>query len=367
MDRYFREADENRSREKAVESLEGHFGDTAGFRDLQAALDRSEKLMDTEYYAMRLVLEATGVSQVRWPEKVKEVELSGIDSYLPAAAKRDKALQMVSDGTYQAARTEISNRVHSCMTSLSTETKQQQSRALDTFQDMYIKLEAGIVFLVAAMMVVCLLVRKLIVVPLQSYNRSIKLGEIFPVIGAEELQNLAVTYNQVYRENQETQMLIRHQAEHDPLTDLLNRGAFERILNLYETGDRPFAMIIIDVDVFKSVNDSFGHPTGDAILKKVARLLKTTFRSIDHICRIGGDEFAVVMVEMTSDLQYTITEKIDAINQALSEPDDGLPAVSISVGVAFTDRQEPGPSIFKDADTALYHQKEHGKHGCSFY
>ena len=96
-------------------------------------------------------------------------------------------------------------------------------------------------------------------------------------------------------------------------------------------------------------------------------MITITFRTIDYICRIGGDEFAVIMVEMTSDLNYTITEKIDYINEELSHPKDGLPAVSISVGIALTDRKNPGKSQFTDADNALYHTKEHGKCGYSFY
>ena len=106
---------------------------------------------------------------------------------------------------------------------------------------------------------------------------------------------------------------------------------------------------------------------GDAILKKVAHLLTVTFRTIDYVCRIGGDEFAVIMVEMTSDLNYTITEKINIINAELSIPKDGMPAISLSVGVALTDRRNPGKSQFTDADRALYYTKEHGKHGCTFY
>ena len=169
-------------------------------------------------------------------------------------------------------------------------------------------------------------------------------------------------------ENQETQKLIRHQAEHDAMTDLLNRGSFEKILGIQEKGDRPFALILIDVDTFKTVNDTYGHATGDKILKKVSRLLKTAFRSIDHVCRIGGDEFAIIMVEMTSDLKYTIEDKITAVNEQLADvEEDGLPVVSLSVGVAFTDRENPGESLFKDADKALYYTKEHGKHGCHFY
>ena len=85
------------------------------------------------------------------------------------------------------------------------------------------------------------------------------------------------------------------------------------------------------------------------------------------MCRIGGDEFAIIMVEMNPSLKYTIVDKITAVNKELSEPTDGLPAVSLSVGVAFTERENPGPSIFTDADEALYHVKENGKHGCGFY
>ena len=142
-------------------------------------------------------------------------------------------------------------------------------------------------------------------------------GEIFPVIGAAELQKWAETYNKVFKENEETQRLIRRQAEHDAMTDALNRGSFEKLLHMYENGDTPYALILIDVDTFKTVNDMYGHAVGDEILKKVTGLLKKAFRSIDHVCRIGGDEFAIIMVEMTSDLKYTIEKKIKAVNEEL--------------------------------------------------
>ena len=151
------------------------------------------------------------------------------------------------------------------------------------------------------------------------------------------------------------------------LTDALNRGAFEKILNIYEGGEKPFAMIICDIDIFKQVNDLHGHTVGDLILKKVARLLTTTFRSIDYVCRIGGDEFAVIMVDVGRELSHTVSDKIELINDALSNPTDGLPAVSLSVGVAFSDCENPGESIFKDADQALYRVKQNGKHDCGFY
>lgn len=73
------------------------------------------------------------------------------------------------------------------------------------------------------------------------------------------------------------------------------------------------------------------------------------------------------MVEMTSDLQYTISDKVKAVNERLAMTEDGTPAVFLSVGVAFADRENPGESIFKDADKVLYRVKENGRNGCDFY
>lgn len=126
----------------------------------------------------------------------------------------------------------------------------------------------------------------------------------------------SISTNKVYQENLVAQKLIRHEAEHDALTDALNRGAFEKILSIYEQGDT---------------------------------------------------SFAIIMVEVGSDLKEVVREKIAQVNENLSNPTDGLPAVSLSVGVAFSDRENPGDSIFKDADKALYKVKNNGRHSCGFY
>lgn len=147
--------------------------------------------------------------------------------------------------------------------------------------------------------------------------------------------------------------------------ELLNRRSFDQILSLYEKDRSSFALILADVDVFKQINDTCGHDTGDRILKRVAALLHTTFRSTDCVCRIGGDEFAVIMVDMSRELYYTITDKIAEINGLLAVPEDGLPAVSLSAGVAFSDENGFCGSLFRAADSALYTAKAHGRCGCS--
>ena len=95
--------------------------------------------------------------------------------------------------------------------------------------------------------------------------------------------------------------------------------------------------------------------------------LRGSFRTEDYVCRIGGDEFAVIMVHADSNLRGLLMSKIAAANAKLAHPADGLPVVSLSVGVAFGDRENPGEDIFKDADKALYRVKEGGRCGIDFY
>ena len=102
-------------------------------------------------------------------------------------------------------------------------------------------------------------------------------------------------------------------------------------------------------------------------MKKVVGLLKQTFRSIDYVCRIGGDEFAIIMAEINEEHQELVREKIRIVNEALAKEEADIPAVSLSVGVAFSDRKNPGENIFKDADAALYCVKEKGRNGCEVY
>lgn len=368
LDQYIEEVEVTKRRENAVKDLSEYFKGSSVVESLQTALTDSKALMETEYYAMRLRIEATSITKEDWPEEIQMRPLSGKDRNLSNAEKIAKAQEMVSDERYETAKAEIEENITNGMDALLEKTKNRQARATTIFTDMFRKLEIGIGILAVLIVSMCVMMQKLIVRPLLSYNESITRGEIFPVIGAAELQNLAETYNQMYQENQETQRLIRHQAEHDALTDTLNRGSFERVLHIYETDDSPFALILIDVDIFKSVNDTYGHAVGDIILKSVTSSLKTAFRSIDYVCRIGGDEFAIVMVEMTSDLKYTIEDKLKAVGEVLAHPqEEGVPPVTLSVGIAFSDRENPGESIFKDADQALYKVKENGRNGYGFY
>ena len=367
VDAYFKEANTTKSREEALSSLKERFQGTEAFNALQEAMNESNDLMATEFHALRLVEEANGTGAQSSHPELADVQLSDDEVAASADEKLARAQDLVSNHAYEAARTVIEYQTDQCISELTTSTRNNQNHASTAFKDIYLKLELFVALFAIFTLLACFLVRKSIVKPLTRFGQCVRSGEPFPVTGAGELQILAETYNQVREENEAAQMLIKHQAEHDALTDLLNRGSYDKLLALYEASGAPFALILIDVDVFKHVNDTYGHAAGDAILKRVASLLKTAFRSIDHICRTGGDEFAIIMVEMTPDLHYTIKEKIDAVNERLANPEEGLPKVSLSVGVAFSEREGAGESIYKDADLALYRTKENGRNGCTFF
>lgn len=367
IDEYFLEADVIKSREKAIEDLEKLVSDSSGLQYLEKALELSNKLIDTDKYALRLIEDVIADENTSIPSGLIDIELKTEDKELSDADKIDKARQLVNSVGYETNHTFVSNEVSTSLNKVSSELLNKQNNASDVFKDVYKKLEIAIVLLVLIIIIDCALLYTNVIKPLLIYNDSIKKDELIPVLGAKELQALATTYNDVYIENEERERLMKHNAEHDPLTGLLNRGSFDSMLDIFVKDNNHFALILIDVDNFKTVNDTYGHATGDVILKKVATLLYTTFRTIDHVCRIGGDEFAIIMVEMNSNLNYTIKDKIDEINKQLAISKGGEPLVSLSVGVALTDRENPTTDIFKDADKALYITKENGRNGINFY
>lgn len=367
LDGYFEEANVTKHRETAITDLKESFDNAPILLNLEAALKDSRELMEQEYYAMRLAAAGFGVSQKSLPEEVKAVTLTEEDQALSSEEKLTKAQSLVSDDAYQTSKEKISGKAESCMKELAETTKNQQSKAASEFKNLCILLEIGVLLLVAFLIGSSVAVRALIVNPLGSYNRSIEQDKTVPVIGAAELQTLAVTYNRIFEENLETQRLIRHEAEHDALTDLLNRSSFDKALALYSQGSINFALILVDVDRFKSVNDTYGHAVGDEILRRVAKRLKESFRSTDYVFRIGGDEFAVLMMDVSEAFRHTVEEKLASLKKGLACPEEGLPEITLSIGVAFSDRKDPGESIFKDGDQALYYVKKHGKDGTCFY
>jgi len=159
---------------------------------------------------------------------------------------------------------------------------------------------------------------------------------------------------------------LTNKAETDELTGLLNRAGYDRLLEELDPNDT--ILLLVDTDKFKGINDRFGHETGDRVLQKIAKSLLANFRQKDYVCRIGGDEFAVLMLNTTPLEDEKLCEKVRFINRELAATAaDELPTVSVSVGVARGAGAENWTELFKQADSALYQVKQAGGRNCRFY
>jgi diguanylate cyclase (GGDEF)-like protein len=157
---------------------------------------------------------------------------------------------------------------------------------------------------------------------------------------------------------------IEHQAFHDTLTELPNRSLFaDRVVHAEARRGSSLAVLFVDLDDFKTINDSRGHAVGDALLVRIAGRLQSCLRPGDTVARLGGDEFAMLLedVRQLSDA----TEVAERIIEAMQEPvllrDEEL-SIRASVGVAWSDGQKVGADeLLRNADVAMYSAKSLGK------
>ncbi|MGX8705393.1 MAG: GGDEF domain-containing protein, partial [bacterium] len=186
-----------------------------------------------------------------------------------------------------------------------------------------------------------------------------------PEVGANEFRYLAQAYNKMYMVYKTSIDRLNFKASHDELTGVYNRAGYDLLLSSIDM-DTTY-MLLIDVDNFKAINDNYGHEVGDRALIRLAGVLRSSFRADDHICRIGGDEFVVFMVHSTEMQHKLIESKIERINSELEKSEDGLPPISISVGIVHGSQAADATALFEESDEAMYEAKRHGKHGYTFY
>ena len=152
----------------------------------------------------------------------------------------------------------------------------------------------------------------------------------------------------------------RHQADTDPLTGLLNRRALENQVRNLRSDHVPFALAMVDLDHFKSLNDTYGHDTGDRALRLFARVMTTAMRDDDLVCRHGGEEFVIVLPG--ADV-VTAAPVLHRLRERLAETLAGaqLPAFTASLGLTDSSAAEDLPELLETADRALMLAKEQGR------
>ncbi|MBA3012404.1 MAG: GGDEF domain-containing protein [Proteobacteria bacterium] len=158
-----------------------------------------------------------------------------------------------------------------------------------------------------------------------------------------------------------------HLAKHDPLTRLPNRGLFyerlEKIFDVSRKENRRLALIILDLDEFKPVNDTYGHDAGDLLLGQVASRIKAVVGDSGITARLGGDEFVILLPELQNDKQaQTIAQKMLFSIKKPFDLSASLVFIDSSIGICFMDETTKGPrDLLKNADLAMYEAKKAGR------
>lgn len=367
LDNYFEEANVTKRRDKALQSLQEYRESSEAVRELSKALAESNNLMNTEYYSMRLAIEGYGYDLSEYPEVIQNVHLSDTDLALPQHDQISKAADYLFNNDYLIAKLKITNSMQSCLSKLENELDKEQNNVAAKLRKQVAAEHILTFVLIFIVLGIVGLTSWLVFKPLRKCVDYIRNEQEIPPRGAYEVKFLAKNYNLMCYASKETKNKLNFDANHDELTGLFNRRGYEFFLKNVDM--EKATLMIIDLDKFKDINDTYGHDIGDKAIKKAAELLRCSFRSQDYVCRLGGDEFAVIMVRTDASMKELITRKISLINETLGKPDsaDGIPSLSCSVGVAFG---RPGLNVkelFKRADTALYNAKENGRNGVAFY
>ncbi|WP_051275298.1 EAL domain-containing protein [Aestuariibacter salexigens] len=190
------------------------------------------------------------------------------------------------------------------------------------------------------------------------------------------LESGATFWNSLVTDITETkrqQQTIEKMAYHDHLTNLPNRLLLkdrieQKILACKRTGHQ-FALLFLDIDNFKTINDSLGHGIGDKLLKKVAEILVNTLRDVDTITRISGDEFVVLLsdVESTDCAEQVAAKVLEQFTSPLKIANYEL-NISFSIGISlFPDDGQDSETLLKSSDTAMYHAKRQGKNNYQIF
>jgi len=175
-------------------------------------------------------------------------------------------------------------------------------------------------------------------------------------------------------EKKQAEAKIHYQANYDPLTDLPNRQLFQdRLYSALASAKRnctQLALLFIDLDRFKEVNDSAGHTAGDKLLIQVARRLNECIRESDTLARLGGDEFVVILNNLSNnhDAENVARTILGVLEQPFSLGGGITAAISASIGISlYPDDGEEDSSLIQNADAAMYRVKETGRNGFEFF
>ena len=362
---YLKEIDVDKRQQNAIELLQEVCSEEdLALQRLKIALEQGQSLVTMELYAIRLAYEVMGAENI--PERVAKIPIRDIDKEAGTERLTEIAINNLFGKGYLIYKDRINNNCQLTISSIEQQIKAELSLNSAELGSNLRRLRILFIVLLIVNLILFISFSFLVIYPLEEFKTSIKNDEKLKVIGSLECRHLAESYNEFYDLKEKNEKSLLEKAEYDALTGILNRRAFDQICATSAEKKQPVALLLIDMDNFKHINDNYGHTGGDTALKELSRILTETFRTEDYVARIGGDEFAAILPNCPRIAAHNIKEKIASVNEKLVNIKDGIKPVSVSVGVAFSD-DGFSETLFKNADKALYVVKEKGKRGCEVY
>lgn len=337
---YLEEIEGTRSQKKALENLKTVCSDKYfALQRLEIAIGQAETITQMELYDMRLCYEIIAKNEAEIPGVIRNIKLKPSDLNLSEKEIQEAAVKNIFGNGFLIYKVRVNENCLITVNEISAEIQ----RELDLNSEKLGQNLDRLRILILVLLVI----------------------NILSAIGLKEFRAVEKSYDRIYEFGERKTKNLLKDAEYDALTGILNRRAYDQICMSSSEQKISIALLLIDIDNFKSINDTFGHTGGDTALRALASILKDTFRNGDYVARIGGDEFAAVLTDFKTEGFKIITEKIGYINERLSQL-EGLTGVSVSVGMAYSPVGYT-ESLYKQADKALYAVKESGKKGCRIY
>jgi diguanylate cyclase (GGDEF)-like protein len=198
---------------------------------------------------------------------------------------------------------------------------------------------------------------------------STLLFSVFVIRATRELSNALQTSFRLTHEMAQAHRIASHAAHTDVLTGINNRRAFferaDQLLTYCQRHQHPLCVLVMDLDHFKSINDTYGHHAGDMVLRQVGALLQSSFRAADLCGRLGGEEFAMVLADTPIKAGLDMAEQLrsDVSQLSVELPQGQLLRVTVSLGVVAVGRQsrDDFPTLLQRADEAMYRAKAAGR------
>ena len=360
---YFIEV-ESRRREKSLKIIETYLSNTTVFDHLNNAMNESNKLMKDEYYAMRLVLEASNTEITdEFPIVIKETILTDTDKSLDSEAKKRKAIDICFGSNYNNSKTIIKGSVQEATNKLDSMMENNIVESAEDLKSIMIIQQTLILINTIFILFIIVIIHLYLIKPVNGAVNALLNDQELNIGGIKEFNYLAKTYNKVREQNINNKEKLLFEAEHDKLTHLYNRNGYDIIYKKLDLSN--LAYLLIDIDKFKDVNDTCGHDKGDEVLSKVGEILTSHFDNENtNVFRIGGDEFAILIEKANESIYNEILKKFIDINNELNNLKI---SVSISGGLAIGTNQDTNDSLFKKADIALYWCKSNERGRLALY